>query len=886
LGAQLGDTLTRLEGQELLDLVELVRAAAKPARAAAEDAPAALKDLTGLDVGTATLLVRAFSTYFHLANIAEQVNRFDETSVRSDAPTDWIAGDRPERPSAHAIADLLPQLELRPVFTAHPTESTRRTVSYKRRQLADLLVDRADPRNTDDEVARIDRHISEAIDLLWLTDDLRAEPPTPVDEARTALSVLDELAADVLPGLLEDLSVWLREQGVELEPTARPLRFGSWVGGDRDGNPNVTPDVTRQVVVLAHRYAVERHFETINTLIRELSVSTQLHDPSDELITFLDASREHFPNVYARWQRLNAEEPYRLALSYVRHRLAATREIATDLDPQDEIAYRTATDLIDDLLLIRRSLLEGGAATAVHGPFDRALRPIVAFGFTYGVLDLREHADRYNSAVAALLERIGCADPTLDVLARELESSRPLALSAAGLSDDDASTVETFEVAARLLDRYGDEAIGSCIISMTRTAADVLAPVVLAMNAGLVDVRAGIARLDFVPLLETVEELQTAGELVGKLLSVPSYRAVVRARGDVQEVMLGYSDSNKAGGTTTSLWEIHRAQRQLRDVAAKHGVRLRLFHGRGGTVGRGGGPTAAAILAQPYGVITGSVKITEQGEVITDKYGTPALAIRNLKSALGAVMTAALTHTEAWIEPATLREWDAVMDCVSTNAHKAYRSLVDADGFVDYYLSATPVDELGKLNIGSRPARRGGDDTSGRSLDDLRAIPWVFGWTQSRQNVPGWFGVGSGFAAARESGHGDALAAMLEQWPFFASFVSNVEMVLAKTDLRISKEYVERLVDPAHHSLFELISAEYDRTVAEVLDLVGSKELLDQHPVLQRTLDVRANYLEPLHMLQIELLARSRAADEVSDELERALLLTLGGIATGLRNTG
>jgi phosphoenolpyruvate carboxylase len=413
---------------------------------------------------------------------------------------------------------------------------------------------------------------------------------------------------------------------------------------------------------------------------------------------------------------------------------------------------------------------------------------------------------------------------------------------------------------------------------------DVLAVAVLAREAFMVELhRDPRSSIDLVPLFETVEELCQAGELLDSLLSVPGYRQHVRNRGDLQEVMLGYSDSNKGAGITTSQWEIQRAQRQLRDIGAKHGVRLRLFHGRGGSVGRGGGPSAEAVASAPFGSVDATMKVTEQGEVISDKYSLPALAHDNLEIMLAAVLEATLLHQSARWGGATLDRWDEAMDVVSDAARQAYRGLVERPGLPEFFAAATPVDELGRLNVGSRPSRRPGRGAP--TLDDLRAIPWVFGWTQTRMVVPGWYGLGTGLRAARKAGYGAVLDEMRE-WPFFTNLLGNVEMTLTKTDLRIAGFYVAELVEPELHPIFDEIVAEHERTLQEVLQLTGSSTLLARHPVLRNTLAVRAAYLEPLHHLQVELLGQRRKSEEPDPDLHRALLLTINGIAAGLRNTG
>jgi phosphoenolpyruvate carboxylase len=905
LGNLLGQTLVRQEGAHLLELVEEVRSLVKDVRSAEEDgetspARAELLEVLGdLDLKTIISLVRAFTTYFYLANVAEQTHRLDHVALRRESNEHGLLASTVDRILADGITpDLVQQvanrLDVRPVFTAHPTEAARRSIRSKIVRLAELLEERADPRISDQALARTERHIAELIDLIWQTDELRRERPTPADEARAVLDYFGDIFRRVAPDLLDELDFQLGRAGARLPSNARPLHFGTWVGGDRDGNPNVTAQTTVDVLEAQHDHALRGLITAVEELSSELSPSERLVTISDELAESLDEDAKLLPQVYQRFSRLSAGEAYRQKCAYIYQRLINTRHrIADGAAHQPGLDYGGPEQLLAELHIMHRSLVASRGELIAGGMLNRLMRRVAAFGFHLATMDVREHSTKHHGALQALYARLGedgydrlDRAHRLQRLEHELSGRRPLAPVVAVLGGEAERTLETFRGIRRAQDRFGEKVIESYIISETRGADDVLAAVVLAREAGLVDLYSDIARVGFVPLFETIDEVRSSGEILDQLLSAEPYRRIVTLRGDIQEVMLGYSDSSKHGGLTTSQWELYRASRSLRDVALRYGIELRLFHGRGGTVGRGGGPTGEAIMAQPWGTIDGRIKITEQGEVIADKYGLPDLASTNLEVQLAATLEASLRHRSSRQPQEVLDRWDEAMDVISGAAYRKYRDLIESPGLVEYFLTSTPVEELGAMNIGSRPARRPGGGNDNVGLDGMRAIPWVFGWTQSRQVVPGWFGVGSGLAAARDAGAAPDLDIMFREWPFFRAFVSNVEMTLTKTDIAVAAQYVESLVPEEHRHLFDTIRTEYRLTVAEILRITGDDELLDRYPVLKRTLAIRDIYLDPISYLQVSLLERSRRGDEADPDLQRALLLTVNGLAAGLRNTG
>jgi len=867
LGDLLGQTLVRQKDQKLLDLVESVRAAVRDGDAR--------ELLTQQSVERKMELVRAFTTYFNLANVAEQVHR--ARSLRGswiDHALERIAQALKEGLfTLDELAEWIGTFNIRPVFTAHPTEAARRSVLSKLTTISQLLDQEPGPSR--------DEGLAETIDLLWQTDELRLGKPEPTDEAVNALYYLDDLFRHTVPTVLEDLTRKFAEIGIEIPIERQPLRFGSWIGGDRDGNPYVTAQVTREVIVLQIGHAIRVTLEALDQLRQALSVSTRLAGVSDELLQSVAKNLETIPEIEERFRRINVEEPYRLKATAIRHRLLLTQKRhAENREHQPGRDYASTAELLNDLNLMHRSLMQNRGELIARGSLERVIRTISTFGLTHAILDVREHASAHRHFLNNALSISDLDQISIEDLDRLLGEN--ITLNSANLDPKSLQLLETFKTISQSLKDFGPEVIESYIISMVQSSKDVIAAALIAKCVGLLDLNkdAPFASIGFVPLLETVAELESAAEILEDLLRVPYYRKLVELRGNIQEVMLGYSDSNKDAGIATSQWQIHKAQRGLRDVANKYSIKLRIFHGRGGSVGRGGGPTYDALIALPWGSVDGQIKMTEQGEVISDKYSHPGLARENIELLLAGALEATVLNRKARQSAEDLENWNHGMQLISDAAFSKYRQLVDHPDLPEYFYQSTPVEHLGNLFLGSRPSRREG----GRDLSALRAIPWVFGWTQSRQIVPGWFGVGSGLKAAREAGTSQVLTAMLGNWHFFKTFISNVEMTLAKTDLVTASNYVKTLVEPRLHHLFELIQQEFDLTKDEILNLIGKKELLSDQETLAKTLKIRDSYLAPIHIMQISLLDQVRS--DPNPLIERALLLTINGVAAGLRNTG
>ncbi|ROL85314.1 phosphoenolpyruvate carboxylase [Pseudomonas chlororaphis] len=862
LGELLGNTIREQYGEGFLDKIEQIRKGAKADRRGSLDAELSAS-LNQLSEDELLPVARAFNQFLNLANIAEQyqlIHRREETQpapFESRVLPELLARLRAEGHGAEALARQLGRLEIELVLTAHPTEVARRTLIQKYDAIAAQLAAQDHRDLTSAERAQIQTRLQRLIAEAWHTEEIRRTRPTPVDEAKWGFAVIEHSLWQAIPNYLRKADQALHAAtGMHLPLEAAPIRFASWMGGDRDGNPNVTAAVTREVLLLARWMAADLYLRDVDQLAADLSMQQA--------------------NAALRTLAGDSAEPYRAVLKQLRERLRATRNWAqaslSGSVPATAQVLQNNRELLDPLELCYQSLHECGMGVIADGPLLDCLRRAVTFGLFLVRLDVRQDSSRHTAAMTEITDYLGLGrygdwseQERIDFLMRELGSRRPLLPGYFKPSADTAEVLATCrEVAAAPA-----ASLGSYVISMAGAASDVLAVQLLLKEAGV------LRPMRVVPLFETLADLDNAGPVIEQLLLLPGYRS--RLQGP-QEVMIGYSDSAKDAGTTAAAWAQYRAQEKLVDICREQQVELLLFHGRGGTVGRGGGPAHAAILSQPPGSVAGRFRTTEQGEMIRFKFGLPDIAEQNLNLYLAAVLEATLLPP-----PLPQPAWRDLMDELADDGVKAYRAVVrENPQFVEYFRQSTPEQELGRLPLGSRPAKR-----RAGGIESLRAIPWIFGWTQTRLMLPAWLGWETALSKALERGEGELLGQMREQWPFFRTRIDMLEMVLAKADADIARSYDERLVEPALLSLGAHLRDLLSQACSVVLGLTGQSQLLAHSPDTLEFIRLRNTYLDPLHLLQAELLARSRRQDGAQDSpVEQALLVSVAGIAAGLRNTG
>lgn len=899
LGRVLGNTVRNQEGNEVFDLIEKIRQTS--IRFHRDDDLEARQVLEAmlqeLEHDESLNVVRAFSFFSLLANIAEDQHHIRRTRAH------LCAGSAPREGSmAHALnlADhagigedqlrrFFDDALIRPVLTAHPTEVQRRSILKCQKRIAQLLDARDRIQLTPEELAENDEALQRNVLLLWETRMLRLSKLSVVDEIANGLTYYNYTFLRELPRLYARIEDMLADRFDRREMPLQPfLRMGSWIGGDRDGNPFVTASVLRQALKMQAQVVFAYYLEELDRQASGLSLSTSLVDVSPELLEL--ANRSVYRSAHTE------DEPYRRAMRGMYARVWATA-LCLGLQPAGRLPageaepYPDAEALVADLEIISASILNHCSLALAHGALRNLQRAVQVFGFFLAAIDVRQNSDVHERTVAELLEAVHPGtgylaldeDARIELLLGELTTPRPLASPALRYSEETEGELAIFRAVAEAHRTYGNCCVQNAIISKTDGVSDMLELAVLLKEVGLLRPHEQKLDVNIIPLFETIGDLQNAAAAMDRIFSLPQYRQLLGSRSEAQEVMLGYSDSNKDGGFLTSGWELYKAEIQLVDVFRKHGVRLRLFHGRGGSVGRGGGPSYQAILAQPGGAVQAQIRLTEQGEVIASKYSNPEVGRRNLEVLAAATLEATLlAHPQAAPRP----EYLAAMDELSDLAFNAYRNLVyETPGFEQYFWESTVISEIANLNIGSRPASR----KKSTSIEDLRAIPWVFSWAQARVMLPGWYGFGSAVKAYLAK-HGPAgmklLQDMYSEWSFFATQLGNMDMVLAKSDLAIASRYAKLVQDASlREAIFPRIKAEWESTVEVLLSITGQAELGDGNPLLKRSIRNRLPYLNPLNHVQVELLQRYRQGS-ADDRVRRGILLSINGVAAGLRNSG
>jgi len=895
LGRILGDTVRDQEGADVFDLVERIRQTSirfhrdedRLARSELESI------LDSMSISETVRIVRAFSYFSHLANIAEdqnnirQMRRGANGAPRASTLAQTLSHARSAGFSPADLRRFFRDALVSPVLTAHPTEVRRKSTMDREMEIAALLDRRERVQLTPDEVDAADEQLRRAVLTLWQTNLLRRTKLTVLDEVANGLSFYDYTFLHEVPRLhcaIEDRLN--KEDSGDHEELASFLKMGSWIGGDRDGNPFVTADVMRGTLRLQSSRVLNFYLEELHILGSELSLAAHLADVSEELRALAERSPDPSPH--------RSGEPYRLAVSGIYARLTATaRRLDVEITrrPVGEAApYATVKEFKADLDVLDRSLIANNSGVIARGRLRLLRRAVDCFGFHLARLDMRQNSAVHERTVAELLDAAisGMSylalseDARVALLSSELRNTRPLTSSFVKYSEETLGELAVFHAAAEAHEKFGADVIPQCIISMCKGMSDMLEVALLLKEVGLVN-PSGRSAINIVPLFETIEDLQASSGIMDRMLALHDYRRLVDSRGSVQEVMLGYSDSNKDGGFVTSGWELYKAEIGLVDVFERHGVRLRLFHGRGGSVGRGGGPSYDAIIAQPGGAVNGQIRITEQGEIISSKYSNAEVGRSNLEILAAATLETSLLQPR---QSAPRAEYLKAMEQLSALAFKAYRGLVyETEGFADYFWGSTVITEIATLNIGSRPASR----KKTREIEDLRAIPWVFSWAQCRLMLPGWYGFGSAVEAwiAEHPEQGmPFLQELYREWPFFRTLLSNMDMVLAKSSIAIASRYAELVPDVTlRENIFGRIRREWHLAIETLLDIMGHERLLQGNPLLERSIRNRFPYLDPLNHVQVELLKEHRAQN-ADEQVLRGIQLTINGISAGLRNSG
>ncbi|WP_246050103.1 phosphoenolpyruvate carboxylase [Aquibacillus sediminis] len=899
----LGDLLDRVllyeGGEHLLDKVNKIRSLSTTLRETNDHAAYVeiQNEITHLEPKMRQNVIRAFSVFLHLVNIAEQNYRSrrrreyqsqDTSIIQPGSLEDGVNKLQENNITPDMVSNLLETLSLELIITAHPTESTRRTILQIHKRIANLLK-AMDYAYTQHEKQVIEETISNEITILWQTTEIRKQKPTVMNEVSNGLYYFDNVLFDILPKIHEDLEDVLYEKYKKRFTVPSFLRFGSWIGGDRDGNPNVKATTTFNTLLTHRKLALKKYRESLEKLRERLSHSVSAVTVSDELIRSVESEKHLIQDDI--WN--NEDEIYRGKITIILQKL-------TNTEKQVEPNYKSAQELLNDLYMIKDSIEKHHPKSNPIKLLRKTIRQVDLFGFHLATLDIRNHSGEHEAAIDEILRAVNIIphyaelseSKKVDVLTGILQDPRPMISIYDEYSETTQEMLNTFRTIKKSHDVFGERSIEVYLVSMTQSVSDLLEVLVLAKEAGLYKVYPDgsiVSKLHVAPLLETIDDLQNGPEMIEKLFEIPLYRKHLRSRNDLQEIMLGYSDSSKDGGTLTANWELYKAQQEIHDIASRYGIKLKYFHGRGGSLGRGGGPLYSSLLSQPPVTLGDGVKITEQGEVLSSRYLLSDIAYRSLEQATTTLMKGIVgIDKEDDQKQMPTQQAEQAMSLISGYALDKYQSLIFNDpGFLDYFNQATPLSEIGNLNIGSRPMSRKGS----AKFDDLRAIPWVFAWTQSRQLLPAWYAAGTGFKKfIDQSGDLELLQNMYQSWPFFQTTINNLQMALTKADLSTAKEYTKMVEDDEiRERIFTQIKEEYYLTKEMLLKITGQTELLDHKPNIKESVRLRNPVVDPLNFFQVQLISELRQADESSgrsSDLLTQALLSINGIAAGLRNTG